>query len=1317
MARRWSEPMPDLVDAARRAAHRLLAGRPAAPPAPGESGVATGLAAALAVEAAAGARIVRGAALARRGELAAALDGGLATALGLALGGERCAVVLTGDEVLAAAPLLRHAAASHAPLVVHQLGGTLEDAWSALRAGLPVWMPSRVTEVADLAVIARRHAESVLAPALVAQLAHLADAWQDCHLPDAASLAIHLGSPADEVHAREPGESRIFGAHRRRLPRWHDAERAWRLAPPAGPLATPARGAELGIFEPAALASVDAAAAAWARVTGRPLPAVSGRRLDHARLALVVAGADAEAAGAVAEALRGEKLRIGVVVVHRVAPFPAAELAERIAGCPNVAVLERLGAATGSGPLAEAVAAALAADGQHPKLGQLIVAGAGAPLGALPLADALRELASGRAPRLVLALPDVATEDPLPRRAAHADALRRDAPLLDALAAPAGAAPATAPVPGRVTLALDAGDPDVPRLGEVARLLHAAAGGYLRGREAGAPLAAGGDRFDQLTWSPDEFADPGADAPVDLLLLRRAPARTLPPLGVGCELLGGEALPPLPPPALERVVAARALHRASGAGEPASDFWLGALVAVAAARAGVELTPRKLRAARATLLPEEEREGPASEACLDAVAAGANAALAAAPAAAAPAALPPQPLHPPAMDDRSPVTRRHWDVVGLPVRAGLAETITPDPLFAFGLTPAHAAPRLASPVAVPRFAPAACSGCGDCWSACPHGAISARVLAPATILGRGFELAVERGVDAEGLRRFAGKLAGLWQAEVAAAPGAAAASWSSAAERLLGSAGLPDDRRAAALAAASELLAPFAAAPLAAPPPLREAGELLALALDPDACTACGLCIEVCADGALAAGAPEPAAAAASAAVEQLPATAETTRARLAADARVGPLAAALLDPAAAAALGGADGAPAGSGSRLAVRQTLALLVGPLGAARTPLVERVADLRGRLAGEIHGHLAGSLPDRDLDALARGLVDAPDATTDLPALAGRVAGALESGRIDVATLRRRVELARALADLEARLAGTAELSPRAPATLVIGPGAALAWATAPLENPFGLPVTVAPHAPLSLARGLLLAEIERARGEALVLRRARLELERPGEARAGLGERPAWSEMDEVERRLATPVVTLLDERAAAGEIDVALELVAGDRPALLLTLAPPPGGDRPLSPWAAIAAATPGGLVAHGTVAHGDALADAAAAAASRPGGALWRLLAPDAALDELAVPSILEVARGVVEARGFPVGCRPAVDPALATPRVDVLAATDALERRHAAELAEAEARHRAELARLEGEATLRLAGAARQRMLELLSRHRPGAGTESDA
>ncbi|MBZ0103864.1 MAG: hypothetical protein K8I65_17030, partial [Thermoanaerobaculia bacterium] len=124
-----------------------------------------------------------------------------------------------------------------------------------------------------------------------------------------------------------------------------------------------------------------------------------------------------------------------------------------------------------------------------------------------------------------------------------------------------------------------------------------------------------------------------------------------------------------------------------------------------------------------------------------------------------------------------------------------------------------------------------------------------------------------------------------------------------------------------------------------------------------------------------------------------------------------------------------------------------------------------------------------------------------------------------------------------------------------------------------------------------------------------------------------------------------------------------------------------------------------------------------AAAIAARPGGALWRLLAPDAALDELAARPILEVARGVVEARGFPVGCRPAVDPALATPRVDVLADADERQRRHAAELAEAEERHRAELAGVEREATLRLAGVARQRMLELLARHRPGAGAETDA
>jgi len=1304
--------------AARRTLGRWLAGKPGPPPLAGEAVVAAGLEALVAVERAAGATLVAGAALAGRRGLAGALAGGLPTALGLALGGERAALFLSAAEAVAALPRLAETPARRAPLVVHLLEASIEAAWAGVAAGAAVWTPASLGEACDLALAARRHAEAALAPAVVAHFGPLARAIQTAARPERDALAAWLGSAADELHAAGPAEAALFGAHRRRLPRWHDAGAARRLAAAAGALAPAALGAELGLFAPLAAAGAESAAAELARVTGRALPPVSGRRLHRAKLALVAVGADAETATAVAEALRAEKLDVGVVALHRLAPFPAAELAERIAGCKRVAVLERAGGGAAARALFDRVARALAESDQRPALARLVLAGGGAPLAADALADALRTLASETRAELVLGLPPAGGEDPLPKRAALADALRRDAPALARLA-PARPVPApeTRP-PGAVTLALPAGAAELPSATEVAELLYALAGGELRGRAAGESE----EDWSLLTWAPAPFADPGAAPRVDLLALAGgALPRELPALAAGAALLSDGAPPALPPALVRRAGAGELGWLRSGtAAEPtielARERWLGALIAAVAARAGVEVAPRKLRTARAKQLAElaeEEREArlAALVAGAEGSAPGSGPLAAAEPLPARPLGAPGLPLAPaPAGAGGLDDPLRFWNAAALPVREGLGATLHPDPLFAVGAAPAHSAPLGRAPERLPAFEPAACTGCGDCWSACPHGAIDLRSLPPGAILERAFEAAGERGADVESLRRFASKLAGLWAAEAAAAPGAAGTSLRAAAERLLAGAKLEPARLEGALAAAEALAEPFAAAPLAAPPPQRAAGELLALAIDPDRCTGCGLCVAVCAPLALA-DAPATvdrvaAARGAAAAVAALPPTSEATLVRLAGDERVGALAAALADVEAAALLGGVDGAEPGSGARLATRQLLAALGRRLVPARGAALERVRDLAARLAREVHGHLEGALPDRDLEALARGLEGAAEAGTDLAALSARVGDAVEGGRVDVPALRRRVELARALADLEARLAGAAGSAPRAPMTLVVGPGPALAWAAEPLANPFGLPATVVAEAPLALARGLAHAEAERAIGEALVLRRARLELERPGEARAGLPGRPAWSELDEVERALATPVVALLDERAGAGELDVALEALAGELPWFVVTLAAPPSPGRAPSAWAALAFAAQEGAVAHATPAHGEALAAAAEAVATHRRGALVRLLAVSPALDGVRPDQILEIARGAVEARGFPLGRRVAATPAPTAPRVDAEAYAAERERAHAEALAAAEARHAAELAGLEAELRRKLAEAARRRLNELVAR-----------
>ena len=543
---------------------------------------------------------------------------------------------------------------------------------------------------------------------------------------------------------------------------------------------------------------------------------------------------------------------------------------------------------------------------------------------------------------------------------------------------------------------------------------------------------------------------------------------------------------------------------------------------------------------------------------------------------------------------------------------------------------------------------------------------------------------------------------------------------------MLAGAGLDVDKLAAAraaLAAVRAQLEPldlvatdiFYTEPEAA---ARGSGELLALAIDPDRCSGCGLCGDVCEPLALAMTPRQPELAAAArttaAALAALPEATPATIARARADERVGPLAGALLGAAAVRPLAGSDAAPAGSGPRLATRMALGSIAHHRGPRLAAVGARVDELRDGLAAEIHLQLARTLPDSDLAALAAGLdrVDVP--TADLGALAEKLSGAVTTAALDVPRLRRLVDAARAIADLDARVGG----GRRAALTVVVGPGPALEWARRFPDNPFGVPATVASSAPLALARGLALAEAGRAVAEARVLRRARLELDRPGEAVAG-GEplaALAWSDLDSTERALAPPVVVLVDEAAGADELARGLELLAGDLPVALVTIATAPDAGRP-NPWTALGFAAPGGVVAHATVAHGEVVDQAAEQFASARGALLLRLLAPAADPETRAAAEILSRARGAVEAREFPLGCRMPATLTTTAPRVDPLAEAEERERRHAAALAELAASHREEIARLEGDVRLRLAAAARARLLELAARGRGGGRPEREA
>jgi len=82
--------------------------------------------------------------------------------------------------------------------------------------------------------------------------------------------------------------------------------------------------------------------------------------LDDADVVLVAAGSLVTQLTLVAEALRGEGVRAGVLGVRCYRPFPASALKERIAGCTLAVVFDKALSYGYEGPIASDTKAALA---------------------------------------------------------------------------------------------------------------------------------------------------------------------------------------------------------------------------------------------------------------------------------------------------------------------------------------------------------------------------------------------------------------------------------------------------------------------------------------------------------------------------------------------------------------------------------------------------------------------------------------------------------------------------------------------------------------------------------------------------------------------------------------------------------------------------------------------------------------------------------------------------------------------------------------------------------------------------------------------
>lgn len=632
-------------------------------------------------------------------------------------------------------------------------------------------------------------------------------------------------------------------------------------------------------------------------------------------------------------------------------------------------------------------------------------------------------------------------------------------------------------------------------------------------------------------------------------------------------------------------------------------------------------------------------------------------------------AIPPDDLPAPArhmrgMEQRYDNLPRFWGECLQPRLAGEADV--PDPAQALAVTPMGTAGFFdvsARRETFPVFSAADCTGCGACWTSCPHSAVRAAALGTRELLaGLSTRFSVPDRVsrtwrsmaahlDTHLARREAGALTEDVFAE--------AAAW------LVSKLDLSAVEAAASQAALDEMgqcLAPMCVAATegffhAAHRTEKGAGRLLMLAASPQACTGCGICAVACEDGAITMenrsadllGQDREV----WSALAALPDTAGVTIAAAAEAKTVDPLAAILLSRHCQLALTGGDPAESGDGARLAIRLIVAVTEYVQQQRLTRRVEQLADLAEQLRSRIRDMLTSALPTEDLDALDRAASQDRGHHAPLADILRRMEGQGRRATVDADLLARMTELAQQLeARRLLRLEGPTGLG-RARMAVVITSPAVADWAVRFPANPFACPVVVDPTG--DRAPGIQLAFLQDQADEFRLIRLVRTALDHPAEfprreralMEAGIDDLPAE------ERLLCAPVLVIVE--TAAGRSDTLLgRLLDEDLPLRILTLDDGGHWDRPGHPgWPSLLTADR--FVASTSIAHPGHLFDATKGALRSPVPSLLHLHAPTPARNGFFSTDTIRQAALAVRSRVHPLLTLDPARPGVLGTRLDL--------------------------------------------------------------
>ena len=1187
--------------------------------------------------------------------------GMVAAATGLSLAGRRATAFLSGTDIAASQDLLISAAGKHVPLVLHvgaraaaahgsAPGTGHETVHLGADAGFCVLFAANVQEAVDFTYIGRRVAEETLVPVMVVMDGEqTALAAQDVRLLSPAQVSALLGAPDDAIDSPTEAQRLLFGDTRSRVPAWHDLDE-----PVLTGALFDARSFALGalargpFFDSFVGESVDNALAEFARKTGRRHETVSRYRVDDAATVLVAQGSAVETARCAADFIRKHhKVKVGVLGIHALRPFPAEAIAAALEGRQRAFVLERVNTPlAGDPPLTREIRASLERSRSGPQQAcQSVVYG----VGGLPLCVAdLAELCTREnLPAAVTLFLGVSFDDPAgaqPKREVLLDALRRAYPDLAGRGVSASGDVEERVSPASTVIAIrrmDAG-PGRTLLEAAAALLHKLDEGRVRSRPSISWDGWGEVRTDWLVVGDDKMLDPGDGLVADVVVDAINNEVALPGQG-------------------------RAFAVAPADNNDRSELLLGALFGALLDAGLIDDKARRIISARRALLDELDVQR--RDAMADAFQSGLEQIGESTPAAPeavtgvtawqgeAPAAV----RHLGRDDDVFASLPRFWDQAGVLYRDGEAGRLTADPFLATGTMPPLSATfntTSGKRSRMPEFDPARCTGCGKCWTNCPDSAIGVVSLAPAALIDAGIRLA-----SADAVRPVASKLAARIIAanrkseDVAPAFGSLledAYAW------LKDKMPLDEDRKKAIDEGISGIVRELGALPVAVTQPFfhdaeavkKDSAELLSIVVNPDACKSCGICVHNCEDEALQPVEQDPGMLARArdlwSVFSATPDTASETIGRIAGNAEIGKMSSILLSRYCQFAMSGGDPAEAGSGEKIAVRLALAATE----FHQQPLVQNfattLADAGESVAKLVDETLSHTLAVDDLEAVSERLRTTSSPRVDLRELAESVGQAGGDHSVDTDYLLRLLELSKRITAAHHDLVSGAHGLGRARYGLAVTGATTAAWAGAFPHNPFQAPVVIDMTGDAAqLAAGLVEGHLHETTEMVRLLRLARLEIDQADGIewkRANLADLH-WQDLGEDELELCPPLLLIgSDEMLAGPGLGQLIWLLNSGLPVKMLVLSDLDFGLResktndPRASLGLLALAQREAFVAQTSIANPVHLGESMLRALAWEGPALLQVYAPSPARHGFETRQTIDIARLALDTRTLPV-------------------------------------------------------------------------------